>query len=55
MEWDIAAGQAILEELGGEIRDVSSGEKLVYNKANLLNPHFIAKSYAFIQQHVTTL
>ena len=55
MEWDIAAGQAILEELGGEIRDVSSGEKLVYNKENLLNPHFIAKSYAFIQQHVTTL
>lgn len=55
MEWDIAAGQAILEELGGEIRDVLSGEKLVYNKENLLNPHFIAKSYAFIQQHVTTL
>ena len=55
MEWDIAAGQAILEELGGEIRDMSSGEKLVYNKENLLNPHFIAKSFAFIQQQVSTL
>ena len=55
MEWDIAAGQAILEELGGEIRAVNSGSKLVYNKENLLNPHFIAKTFAFNQQQVSIL
>ena len=42
MEWDIAAGQAILEALGGSITSIESGQKLVYNKKNLFNPHFIA-------------
>jgi 3'(2'), 5'-bisphosphate nucleotidase len=49
MEWDIAPGQAILEALGGEIIDVETGEKLKYNKENLLNPHFIAKTFAFLK------
>ena len=44
MEWDIAAGHAILRELGGEVYDMDLQTPLVYNKENLLNPHFIAKT-----------
>jgi 3'(2'), 5'-bisphosphate nucleotidase len=46
MEWDIAAGQAILEALGGEVVHAESGEPLHYNKANLVNPYFIARTQA---------
>jgi 3'(2'), 5'-bisphosphate nucleotidase len=46
MEWDIAAGQAILEALGGSVVHVETGEPLRYNKANLLNPFFIARTAA---------
>ena len=41
MEWDIAAGQAIIEALGGTVCSISSGKSLRYNKEDLLNPHFI--------------
>jgi 3'(2'), 5'-bisphosphate nucleotidase len=44
MEWDIAAGQAILSTAGGEVNSMQSGKPLSYNKTNLVNPHFIAKS-----------
>ncbi len=43
MEWDIAAGQAIFEALGGEVLDFTNFEPLRYNKQSLYNPHFIAK------------
>jgi 3'(2'), 5'-bisphosphate nucleotidase len=46
MEWDIAAGQAILEALGGSVVHVETNEPLRYNKANLLNPFFIARTAA---------
>ena len=46
MEWDIAAGHAILNELGGEVLNVETGLPLVYNKENLVNPFFIAKTKA---------
>ncbi len=46
MEWDIAAGQAILEALGGEVLHLDNGKPLTYNKEDLRNPHFIAKSAA---------
>ncbi len=46
MEWDIAAGQAILEALGGEVVHAETGEPLRYNKANLVNPYFIARTLA---------
>ena len=46
MEWDIAAGQAILEALGGSVVHAETGEALRYNKANLLNPFFIARTAA---------
>lgn len=46
MEWDTAASDAILRELGYQIRSISEsfeiGDKLAYNKKNLENPAFIA-------------
>jgi len=41
MEWDIAAGQAIIEALGGQILNAYTKKTLHYNKKNLLNPDFI--------------
>jgi 3'(2'), 5'-bisphosphate nucleotidase len=42
MEWDIAAGQIVLEESGGEILDFYEKTPLIYNKENLRNPWFVA-------------
>jgi 3'(2'), 5'-bisphosphate nucleotidase len=42
MEWDIAAGQAIYEAIGGEVLQRGTGEPLIYNKENLKNPFFVA-------------
>ena len=49
MEWDIAAGQAILEGLGGSVVHAHTHEPLRYNKDNLTNPYFIAKTKALIE------
>jgi len=43
MEWDIAAGQALVERVGGEILGFKTQTPLKYNKQNLLNPWFVAK------------
>lgn len=40
MEWDTAAGQAVVEAAGGTVTQVD-GSPLLYNKENLLNPFFI--------------
>lgn len=48
MEWDIAAGQAILTALGGCVVNAETNEPLRYNKKSLYNPHFIAKTNAFM-------
>lgn len=42
MEWDTAAGQIIIEEAGGQLIDLQSGNPLVYNKPSLKNPYFLA-------------
>lgn len=42
MEWDTAAGHAIVEAAGGAVTQVD-GSPLRYNKEDLLNPHFIVK------------
>ena len=44
MEWDTAAAHVILTEAGGEVVRADDGQPLVYNKENLLNPHFIARA-----------
>lgn len=43
MEWDTAAGQAIVEQAGGKVIQTGLKERLSYNKENLLNPWFIVK------------
>jgi len=43
MEWDIAAGQAMVEQAGGKIVEYKTQATLRYNKQNLLNPWFISK------------
>lgn len=40
MEWDTAAGHAVVEAAGGTVTQVD-GTPLMYNKENLLNPYFI--------------
>ncbi len=42
MEWDTAAGHAVVEAAGGTVAQVD-GTPLRYNKENLLNPYFIVK------------
>jgi 3'(2'), 5'-bisphosphate nucleotidase len=42
MEWDIAAGHAVLRAAGGEVTDLK-GKPLTYGKSSLLNPWFIAR------------
>ncbi len=43
MEWDTAAGQAIVECAGGKVQTVE-GQRLCYNKESLVNPFFIAST-----------
>jgi 3'(2'), 5'-bisphosphate nucleotidase len=42
MEWDIAAGHAIIEFAGRHVINLKTNLPLVYNKENLENPYFIA-------------
>jgi 3'(2'), 5'-bisphosphate nucleotidase len=46
-EWDTAAAQAIVEASGKRVTIldgmIDTGNPLVYNKADLLNPWFIVK------------
>ena len=45
MEWDTAAGQAIVEQAKGRVLNYETGAPLRYNKENLLNPWFIVKTH----------
>ncbi len=40
MEWDVAAAHCVVSEAGGTLTDLT-GYPLVYNKPDLLNPHFM--------------
>lgn len=42
MEWDTAAGQAVLAAAGGSVRTLD-GKELGYGKPGLDNPHFVAR------------
>ena len=44
MEWDTAAGQAILENAGCEIIDIETNKPMLYNREKLLNNSFIARN-----------
>jgi len=41
MEWDTAAGQAIVEAMGGKVMDWKQKEEMKYNRENLLNNWFL--------------
>jgi 3'(2'), 5'-bisphosphate nucleotidase len=43
MEWDIAAGHAIATFAGRSVLQYPSGDPVVYNKENLLNPWFVVR------------
>lgn len=45
MEWDIAAGHAVLLGAGGVVLDLN-GEALRYGKPGFENPHFLARARA---------
>ncbi len=42
MEWDTAAGHAVLAAAGGSVRTLD-GDELVYGKPGFENPHFFAR------------
>jgi 3'(2'), 5'-bisphosphate nucleotidase len=48
MEWDIAAGDIIVSESGGNLLR-TDGSVLLYNKKDLRNPWFVAQSRAFVK------
>jgi 3'(2'), 5'-bisphosphate nucleotidase len=43
MEWDTAAAHAIVNEVGFAVLQKNSTHPLLYNKPDLLNPHFICR------------
>lgn len=46
MEWDIAAGDAVLRAAGGRVTVVADGTDLRYGKPGFDNPHFAASGLA---------
>ncbi len=47
MEWDTAAGHAVLKFAGGAVQKLD-GEELTYGKPGFENPHFVAASLGVI-------
>ena len=45
MEWDIAAGHAVLAAAGGSVRRADNGGALVYGKPGFESPHFVAAGW----------
>ena len=45
MEWDIAAGHAVLAAAGGSVCRADNGKPLVYGKPGFENPHFVATGW----------
>lgn len=41
MEWDTAAAQIVVEEAGGQVLQAGTEQAVIYNKENMLNPHFL--------------
>jgi len=51
MEWDIAAGHAILSAAGGRVTDLD-GKDLLYGKPGFTNPNFLASSKRWLEKKV---
>jgi len=51
MEWDTAAGEAILKAAGGIILNAETDTDLEYNKENLENPPFCAMNSAIFETY----
>lgn len=49
MEWDIAAGHALIKAAGGNVMTLE-GVELKYNKTNFLNPSFIAANKRWLRR-----
>ena len=45
MEWDTAAGQAVVEAAGGKMLVGTGPEAFVYNKPSLLNSSFLCLGF----------
>tara|TARA_B100000902_G_C27260905_1_gene890675 strand:+ start:918 stop:1712 length:795 start_codon:yes stop_codon:yes gene_type:complete len=43
MEWDTAAGHAIVKYAGFKINQYNTDDEVIYNKRNLLNPWFLVR------------
>ncbi len=43
MEWDTAAGQLLMNEIGKQLIDLSTGKEMLYNRKNLKNNGFTVK------------
>ena len=52
MEWDTAAGHAILNRAGGYLLDVHSGKELVYSKPKKKNGYFIAVANKVLKDYL---
>jgi len=48
MEWDIAAGHALIKAAGGDIH-LLEGDLMLYAKDNFQNPHFIATNKKWLE------
>lgn len=51
MEWDTAAGQAILEAAGGKVFKGTGPTEFTYNKENLLNGSFLCLGSSSLNEH----
>lgn len=51
MEWDTAAAHCVVIEAGGSVTDLR-GNPLTYNKPDLHNPHFVARSNRFLRPNL---
>lgn len=53
MEWDTAAGQAIVEQSNGKITDIETNSSLKYNKQNMVNQFFVGTGENIIIPSIT--
>jgi len=51
MEWDIAAGHALILATGGNVIDNDTGQQLLYTKKNFKNSDFIASNKRYSLLH----